>query len=218
MRKTIFAFISILLCGICSLAQNNEISPCPTITVTGPSGLVEPGDNVIFTVSVDSSQKLEYEWTVSNGEISSGQNSPVITVSTTQDMNGTNITASVQIKGLPENCSNINLEVAVIDYMCRLPLTIENYEKLSFKEEKVRLANVADEFRKNPDSVIYFIYYYPGNTDFKALEKRLSNVKIFLIEEQKIPSEKIVFVAGGHHGYNTIIYLVPSNIMNPDKN
>lgn len=217
MKKIILASISILVFCIFSVGQNNA-KPCPTITVVGPSALVEPDDDIIFTAAVDSSEKIEYEWTVSQGEIKFGQNTSSITVSTTSEMSGSNLIATVEIKGLPENCTKMASETAVIASGCGLPLTLDNYEKLSFKDEKARLANVVEEFRKNPDSVIYFLYYYPRNTDFKALQKRLSNIKKFFFEEQKIPPEKIVFVAGGHHGYNTIIYLVPSGAMMPFEN
>lgn len=208
MKKIILTLILTLIFSISSFSQNKE-TPCPTITLNGHSDLITPGSDITFTAAVDSSTKIEYEWTLSQGEIKFGQNTSSITISTTQEMSGSNLTATVEIKGFPQTCANSASETITVGGIGDPPI-IESYEKLPFKQEKKRLANVVEEFRKNPDSVIYFIYYYPRNTDFKALETRIFNVKRYLIEQQKIPSEKIVFVAGGHHGYNTIIYLVPS--------
>ncbi len=209
MRKTILTFIFISLSCICSLAQNKENLPCPTITVIGASGLVTAGDDITFTVSIDSSQKIEYEWTVSQGEISSGQNSFAITVSTTHDMSGSNVTATVEIKGLPENCSKTNSETAVIKEGCGLPIQIDEYGKLSFNEEKARLANLVSELKKKPDFGAVFIDYSPKNSNYKLYKERISKIKKYLIEEQNISPERLEFVFGGYGDYLTIIYLPP---------
>ncbi len=56
-------------------AQANKTSPCPTISVTGPSGITQPNEPMIFGVSVSKeaeNYKIVYEWAVSTGEIIEG--------------------------------------------------------------------------------------------------------------------------------------------------
>jgi hypothetical protein len=77
--------ISVFILGLCiaSFAQTNTNPPCPTISVTGPAGIVSPGDVARYTVNVDDKgQKLnlEYVWSVSAGSIISGQGTPNIEV------------------------------------------------------------------------------------------------------------------------------------------
>ena len=50
-------------------------SNCPTISITGPAGIVAPGDTATFVVAIDVSEaekaKLGYLWSTTNGVLES---------------------------------------------------------------------------------------------------------------------------------------------------
>jgi hypothetical protein len=79
---------------------------CPTLSVTGPTAPADAGDTLIFTVNLaGGSQDNEvYNWTVSEGKIIVGQQTPQILVKTTPEMKGRTITATVEVSGLCEVC------------------------------------------------------------------------------------------------------------------
>ena len=59
--------------------------------------------------------KLEFEWKVSQGMIVEGQGTNQISVATTSEMAGSNVTATVKVKGLNSICNKEASETAVIE-------------------------------------------------------------------------------------------------------
>ena len=87
-----------------------------------------------FTANVNSGSQENptYNWTVSQGEIVSGQGSPVITVQTTPEMAGGNVTATVTVGGLCADCrENTASEVAGIAPVAVGPNPIDSFGPLS---------------------------------------------------------------------------------------
>ena len=96
--KVLCVLGAILLCATTAAAP----ADCPTISVTCP-GYEGP---IEFTATVSPENpnlKLTFQWTVSRGEIKSGQGTPKITVDA--ERNGKSFGASVEVIGLPANCS-----------------------------------------------------------------------------------------------------------------
>ncbi|HVE59573.1 MAG TPA: hypothetical protein VNB22_22375 [Pyrinomonadaceae bacterium] len=88
---------------------------CPSLVVTGGGG-VNPGGSVVFIANVSGGTAIDltYNWTVSQGEIVSGQGTPQIKVKTTREMIGT-IAATVEIGGiLCPDCLRTDSETATI--------------------------------------------------------------------------------------------------------
>jgi len=80
--------------------------PCPTITVDCPTSAVTPGTAATVTVNLSGGAAgvtPTYNWSVSDGTIASGQGTPSISIDTT-GQDGKNITATVEIGGLPPEC------------------------------------------------------------------------------------------------------------------
>jgi hypothetical protein len=73
-----FLFILILIVASCinTSAQTDKIPSCPTITVTGPTAIPNPDKPITFTASLSEEAEkfnLQYNWTISGGEITEGQ-------------------------------------------------------------------------------------------------------------------------------------------------
>lgn len=81
-----------------------EPSPCPDIRIDHPTK-VGSGQPITFAVTlIPPVPDAVYDWQVSHGVITSGQSTARLTVDP-GDMIGS-LTASAEIKGLPENCPN----------------------------------------------------------------------------------------------------------------
>ena len=97
--RLVLALVTVIFCATAGAAS----SDCPTVSVACP----DDGDTIQFTATVspgNSELKLSYQWTVTRGEIKSGQGTPKITVDA--DRNGKGIGATVEVLGLPANCAN----------------------------------------------------------------------------------------------------------------
>ena len=81
------------------------IPPCPTISISCPTDTIQAGSPATVSVNLSGGGNFNvtYNWTVSAGTISSGQGTSSITVDTTGQA-GHNITATVEIGGLPPEC------------------------------------------------------------------------------------------------------------------
>jgi hypothetical protein len=99
-------------CGFCGETKTKTITVkkcddcyqpcnCPTVSVSGPSGLTKPGDTMTFTSNISGGGDCSsgYNWTVSNGTIVSGQGTSTITVATTREMAGQSVTATMEGSG-----------------------------------------------------------------------------------------------------------------------
>jgi hypothetical protein len=97
--KLLLTLAVIILCGGADAAPVD----CPTISVA----CSEDGPTIQFaaTVSPESPElKLTYQWTVTRGEIKSGQGTRKITL--VAERNGRAIGATVEVLELSTNCAN----------------------------------------------------------------------------------------------------------------
>src|SRR5687768_13875803 len=85
------------------LRRTRKQCSCPSLILIGPSDITKPGDPMKFKV-YDADATVSYNWVVSAGTIESGQGTPAITVRTTMDMAGSNVTATVSIGGIDPAC------------------------------------------------------------------------------------------------------------------
>ena len=212
MKRFCFALTIISIFCASAFAQSNQIAPCPGIIVTGPATLVTTGETAVFTANVANGDSLKYIWTVSRGTIVEGQNSPVIKVATTPDDADSEIIATVEIKGLPEDCTKTASETAKIGYICKLPIDFDDYGKTSFKEEKERLANVAKYLTQQPGTTAFFIIHFPENRKIQ-LENYTKKIKNYLIQTLEVPSERLTFVYGESETQRTRIVIVPNDAL-----
>lgn len=209
----IFFAGSILILMFCvgSSAQSNQTVPCPTISVTGPASLTQPEETATFTANINDENwnKYNYSWKVTGGTLVEGQNTPVIRVLTTPEMTESILNVTVEIKELPENCISTASESSQVGYICILPMAVDQYEKISFKEERGRLANVASVLMKQPDMVALFIIRVTKTEKYQSIKRRVNNISNYLSVNLKIPKERLSFVFSEGESEETIIYVSP---------
>ena len=109
MKKLLIIFTSIFAFTGSVFAQTDAAKICPKLEITGPSGITRPVAAATYTIKAankGTDLKPEFLWFISSGEIISGQNTPSITVR----FGNNGVTATVEIRGLPEGCPNMASE------------------------------------------------------------------------------------------------------------
>jgi hypothetical protein len=211
-------------CGVCGQTQTQTITvaecdcvqecSCPTLTVTGPSGVTQPGETMTFTANVSggSQDAITYTWTVSAGTIESGQGTPSITVRTTADMAGSNVTATVTIGGTrPEcNCPATASETGGVATPLG-PEEFDTFEDLKPDDIKARLDNFFGRLQSDPTAQGYIINYGPA----RAVTARERIIRQYITFRNQDPA-RFTIVNGGDTGtIRTRLILVPAGATPP---
>ncbi len=213
-------------CGLCGQTKTETVRvvdcpsctdpcECATIDVTGPSGVTTAGDPMTFTANVSggTSSNLTYNWTVSSGTITSGQGTPSISVATTREMAGTDVTATVDVAGqCSETCPRSDSASAPIKPI-EGPLLVDEFGKLANDDIRSRLDSFFAELSNNPTSQGYIINY-GTDREMTARERLITNH----INFRGFDRSRITLVKGGAHdsgGVHTKLWRVPPGADNP---
>ncbi len=212
-------------CGVCGKTETKTITVeacecvavcvCPSnVSVIGPSGLVEAGDNVTFTASAtDGSGTTNFNWSVSQGSIISGQGSSSITVSTTREMAGSNLTATVAVTSDQDcGCGTLTAsETAVIKDIPKAFIT-DNFGKLANDDVRARLDAYFVTLQNDPNATGYIVNYGPAK-DVAKLEKLMRNH----VQFRNFDIRRLTFVNGGNtgEGLKTNLWIVPAGADSP---
>lgn len=197
--------------------EQNTAPPCPKIEFVGPAELVRPGDRIVFMLKIDrpDREKLSYKWYTSYGTIVDGQGTPSITVKTNPLDDGFNATATVEIEGLPAGCPATASEtVGVSDGIAGHPFLVDEYEGLSFREEKSPLENAVLTLKREPDQKLLFVLYRKKGASVAAAKKHAVNISRYL-ESRGVSKKKFDFVYAELDAHRTKIRLVPEGAAMP---
>ena len=170
MRKVlgVLAFV-FLLCGLGN-SQAPAKTKCPTVSIDVP--LSNRGEPVVFSVTVgnnSSKRRLGYKWYVSNGVILLGAGTKSISVH--KENPGSNITATVEITGLPKGCEDTISETEPIIEYSETEL-IDEFSTTTTSIEKTRLDESLLRSDQNPNYQLFIIEYFPRDTsDFDIHER-----------------------------------------------
>jgi hypothetical protein len=209
-------------CGVCGKTQTKTITveectscvkvcECPTMSITGPSSAVQPGQDMVFTANVSGGTcNPTYNWTVSAGTISSGQGTPVIHVSTDTSMAGSNVTATVEIGGCCPECERTRSETGSVAELPK-PVKTDEFGVLANDDVKNRIDNFIIELQNDPTSTGVIINY--GNAKDKAKRLKVINDQI---KFRKFDASRITFVDGGEAAeVKTELWRVPAGATAP---
>jgi len=214
MKRIIFITILALIFSFSAFARNENAS-CPVIEVIG-GGVVRPGEPISFTANVRDKIKnsnFEYDWSVTQGTILSGQGTASITVETTGLLD-ISLTATAKIKGLPENCTNVFSESVSVSDGCRLPILLDEFGKLFNNEANARIRALYARLGNELNSQGYIINY-GTDEEIAAREKQIQKA----INLLKLDPGRVTIVRGGSNpngeGVWTKIWVAPLGTDNP---
>jgi hypothetical protein len=210
MNKILLIVIFVFTSASAVFAQVKQKSVCPKISVSG-SGVPTPNEPVTFTALLgDGIEKynVKYKWTVNGGTIIEGQGTTQIKVSW-RDLCDKNVTATLEIIGLPDYCPSMNSETGSISDCFSKPVQLDEYGKLPFIKEKAKLNIISTESTDRENSNIYFLIYLTNKQKRAEINLRTAKIRKYLTETQKIAKDRIFFVFSESNTYLTKIYLVP---------
>ena len=150
---------------------------CPTIEITGPSGVTLAGDTLTFAITLSSTPiNIKYIWSVSRGVIEQGQGTQSIIVRTSIADAGQAIVTTVVIEDLPRACDS---KFAEKGFIAERPasgdwiLNEYDHEKLSKPDQKGHLDNFFHELVIAPaDTGMFLLLIAPGENK-ASIRKRI---------------------------------------------
>jgi hypothetical protein len=142
---------------------------CPTIDVTGPAGIPDPGDLIPFSARITGNvpSGITYKWSVSTGKVAEGQGTErakfdVGWPTTAQ------VTATVEVLGLPAGCPNTASETmgVAID-----PGPIYVGRSDEPRTHTARVNELIEELEKYPNSQGYIFIGTARSDLYKQIEQ-----------------------------------------------
>lgn len=201
------AFVSI------AFGQSEKSAACPKISVTGPAGITQPGEKMIFTSNplIKESEGVSFRWMVSEGSIEKGQGTQVIEVRTTREMNNSNVTATVEVSGLAVGCSHTASETAAVSSGFH-PVILDQFGKLRPNDLRGRLDFFFTELFSEKDQVgVIILQYQNGSSKSKLLQRKQlieTHAKV-----RRLPRNRIVFLQAPSSGEVTQLYRIPASLV-----
>lgn len=165
---------------------------------------------MIFSAEVDEKAKdlnLKYIWSVSIGKIVEGQGSPTIIVEWDTDYS---LTATVEIKGLPEGCKNTESEAIIYDPAPQAKLV----DEFIFSDSKINPAKFDKINTASNDDSIYIVIYNNEKTSSAKIEQKEQQIRK-IISEKNISPDRIVIVRGGEKENLIRFWRVPAGATPP---
>ncbi|HKG15236.1 MAG TPA: hypothetical protein VKB12_18070 [Pyrinomonadaceae bacterium] len=179
---------------------------CPVVTVSC-ADTIRGGEQATFAATVsgaDPSATHAFNWTVSAGAIASGQGTSSIVVDTDGLPSNSALTATVDVKGLPESCpASDSCTAGVVTAI--VEDRIDEYGDIRFEDEMARLDNFAIELQNWPQGVGYIIAYGGRVGRRGEALKRAGRAKRYMTTVRGIPSEQVVIIDGGYHEDLTLV-------------
>jgi hypothetical protein len=190
-------------------AQTNQNASCPKIDVSGV-GLTPLSVPMTIMVSIEGYDlsKLSFRWTTSAGVISEGQGTTSIRISNYKM--GENVTATVEVTGLPEGCNNTASETGSVICSCPSPTLSDEFSIPVSQIDKARLADFINELKKNPNAQGYIIEYFKPKTPQKIVNQKFRKIADYLVNELQFEKERITIITNfDKPEYLTKFWIVP---------
>lgn len=207
--KRIF-FTTILLLVFCfSVYSQTDNYACPANFALFPQGIVSIENPVKIAVnSVENADKsnLKYEWTISAGKIVKGQGTSEIEIAAIEEDRGSNITVSVKIIGLQNECS-VSDWFVIFPIGCGFPA--DQFGKLEPNDFKLRLdAFLAEVITNKDDKGLIIVEFYKSDS-IKNKKAYLKLIKNHIKFRKAEISRFLIAIAENEIEQQTTFYRVP---------
>lgn len=213
MKLFVTAALLIIL-SILTSAQDKTDSNCPIVSVTGPAGIVAPGEMAAFTASVDTKGKelrLEYVWSVSSGTIVSGQGTSTIGV---PQPNNSCVTVTVKIRGLPESCPSVASETSCFDPPL-LAVKLDEFVGSLAKVSAKRFVEVFNRAKDDSYAQVYIVISGSSRNPKSSIRKKRQNLMKHITVTCRFDAQRVTFVDSDKQDDRVTIWLVPAGANPP---
>ena len=215
MNKTLLIVIFVSVFSFTLFAQTNQSTACPMIDISG--GLGERDKPIMFIVNVKDYdlEKLTFHWKTSAGKIVEGINTTAITVDN-NDLADGNITATVEIEGLPKGCNYVFSETRSCGLNVSQPLKIGEFLDFTTEYEKDKLVELQTKLQNDRYSQVYVVGRFKGKTSQKDIKLKFKNISKFLIQKFALDADRITMVKIFAEQEYLEMWLVPPGAKNPE--
>jgi len=211
MKKVIAIIVSavgpLVIIPTISTSNNLQKVDCPFVSVRCglESCCASPLQFVAQIRGAESGRKVSYQWTVSSGEIVSGQGTSSISVIASK---WASVTATVEVKGLTAECARVTASMTPICEPAPPTQLLDQFGNMPFSQVKRHLDGFADQLRQHPGAQGYILVY--GKWD------RTESSKNYLLARHSIEAGRIVSVRKKRRGGLMIkLYLVSAGGVPP---
>ncbi len=209
--KEITTFVSVIILlahsGTRPVENKVQDAACPTIMVTcaRKSCEVPPFHFMVQTRDAPPGRNLSYQWTVSGGEIVSGQGTRSIKVLAAPDWR--DLTAGLKVMGLPTQCYN-TASMSVMRGHGPTAQLFDQFASMPFSKVRPHLEAFADQLRNKPGAMGYIL--------FSGARGVAESAKSYLVTVRGIEPGRLVNVRKKRSRPRIIkLYIVPSGAVPP---
>lgn len=213
MKKFVTAIFAGAFVAVCTLGAYAQ--SCPSLSLNGPSDDVTAGQSVTFSVNVSGGDvSPTYNWSVSDGFISSGQGTSSITVETA-GITGSSITATVELGGLAPACERTRSASVGVKAL-PMPSKFDEYGPIRKGDEKARLDNFSIELQNRPADQGYIIIYGGRKSRPTAFAAAVKRIKAHLVKKRGMSADRFTNGDGGYKDEPTTeLWIVPAGATPP---
>jgi hypothetical protein len=190
---------------------------CPTVSVSCPD-TVFVKEELSFVANVsggDPNVTPTYNWTVSNGTISSGQGTSTIQLDMNEVAGDSTVTATVDVGGFARECRTANSCTTSVMKKAEAR-KMDEYGKLLAKDENARLDNFAIELQNDPTAEGYIIAYGGRIGRAGDGQKMADRAKDYLVKKRGLAADRVMAMDGGFREEQTVeLWIVPSGAQPP---
>lgn len=199
-------------------------SPCPYNVAVNAPATVSEGDLITFSAdaSYNGTNKLNYMWTVSpsSARITSGANSPTITVDTAGLANNRVTAILVVDDGSGDrNCRQTAQATTAILGLTPQPTIAKRFDEfpsIAFDDDKARLDNLAIELNNQPTARGYIVLHPSTRATSRSIQRLTTRTRNYLVNTRGIDASRITVINGAPRERDYFeLYIVPQGAEPP---
>lgn len=197
------------------MSASAALAQCPSITVRGPAGITNPGDDVTFRADLNVvGPKMNYSWSVNIGTIIKGQGTAEITIATDRSLAGEVLTATVTIDGLPQNCERTSSETAGVAPIIGCLYPVDEWNIMKPNDERGRLDLFFAELANNPNQVGLIVFRVKAGDKLDPSNSRIRFV-LKHVKFREFDKSRIWFALEVAEEKSTRLYRIPPDFEPP---
>ena len=167
---------------------------CPNVTISCPERGTEDAP-ITFTATLTGGTttiRPTYHWTISAGQIISGQGTPSITVDT-KGVGGQSVRANLDVGGFGTPCpANCATAIETVNKSRKF----DEYYDIARNDEKARLDNYAIQLQSEPGSQGYIIVYPSRRARANEAQARATRISDYLVNSRGMDASRFTVTMG----------------------
>lgn len=172
-----------------------DINSCQKIIINAPENVQPEG---VFKVSASFEKETQpsiskFNWTIIlGGNVSKISDRGIIEINSKELKDSDSII--ILAESLDGKCQDASMAKVFVVPACILPLTIDQYSKPNWNDERARLDNVAYQMEQFKDMALFVFFEFTSKMPAREKRSRLNKLLTYLTETRGLKKDKIVFL------------------------